>query len=171
MTQEAAAQKPEENDGLYRTWTEIRKNRDRISRLGEVSSKKILMEISDTVLSFVEEVTGYLLQFRNWNVDSLADVDERLSALEEEVPPPLLDEEEADMISQAAGMLQAYAENALEGKNISAEARAQSEKAVALAKRLSEWVEQIVAEQEDTGEEEGDESEDAINASGANGAS
>ena len=96
---------PEQQDALANLYNDVRQQRERIGKIAEPTPKKALTELSDTGLSVMQDLVGYLLSFRQYVSESLQDVDERLSELEVEVPAGLSDEE-ATMILNLASSLQ-----------------------------------------------------------------
>jgi len=99
----------EQEDALSNLWTDVRRQRERISKIAEPSPKKALLELNDTGLSMVEDLVSYFLQFRQYVSESLEDVDRRVGSLEDGADvPTLLGGEEATMILKLAATCEAF---------------------------------------------------------------
>ena len=131
---------PEQQDALVVLFNDVRQQRERIGKIADPTPKKALTELSDTGLSVMEDLVGYLLSFRQYVSESLQDVDERLSDLEVEAPSGLSDDE-ATMILGLASMCEAFVRIVADtSTSVSPEARAKFDEALALVAQVREWV-------------------------------
>jgi len=105
---QAAAQ----HDPLLRMLLDVRNDRLRL-RQTTPTIEQLQSEVTDTALSYVEDLVGTLLQLRNWTSESLADVDDRLNGLEAGGPLDL-DGELAEKITKLCGGCRALAEATLQ---------------------------------------------------------
>lgn len=148
------ATNPEQQDALVVLFNDVRHQRDRIGKIADPTPKKALTELSDTGLSVMEDLVGYLLNFRQYVSESLQDVDERLSDLEVETPSGLSDDE-ATMILNLASMCEAFVRIVADtSTSVSAEARAKFDEALALVAQVREWVPTRLAEGFDEDDDE-----------------
>jgi len=176
MTQDhqaAATAEQQQPDGLARIWAEIRKERDRIRRIQEPTPKKIVAELADTAMSYAEDTVGYLVQFRNWVVETVGDIDGRLTALEDDQPIPFLTKEDGAMLLDLAGRCEGLAKLVLEqsGAGIAAEAKQQLDETLLRCQLAVAWVADNIEGDEDDdepddGDDDGDEEDDSVNAVG-----
>lgn len=158
MTTEAQAS--EQQDALALLYNDVRQQRDRIAKIAEPTPKKALTELSDTGLSVMEDLVGYLLSFRQYVSESLQDVDERLSDLEVDSPSGLSDDE-ATMILNLASMCEAFVRIVADtSMSMSPEAKAKVDEALALVTRVREWVPTRIAEFDEDEDEEAAAAED-----------
>lgn len=145
---------PEQQDALANLYNDVRQQRERIGKIADPTPKKALTELSDTGLSVMQDLVGYLLSFRQYVSESLQDVDERLSELEVEVPAGLTDEE-ATMILNLASMCEAFVRIVKDtSTSVSPEARAKFDEALALVAQVREWVPTRLADAFDDDEDD-----------------
>lgn len=149
-----------EQDVLLGLWTDVRQQRERLSKIAEPTPKKALTELSDTGLSLVEDLVGYFVQFRQYVAESLQDIDERISALEsDEAVVAALEPEEASMLLALAGTCEAFVRLIRDSStSINDEAQKKLDEALALVEQTRVWVsERIDAEPGDDADEQADE--------------
>lgn len=148
---------PMEQDALTNLWADVRIQRDRLGKIAEPTPKKVLSELSDTGLSVMEDLVGYFLQFRQYVSESLQDVDARLSTLEEGAAPPLLGEEEANMILSLAATCEVFVSLIRESSaSINSDADQRLNEAMLLVERVREWVSENASQADEDEEAEAD---------------
>lgn len=147
------------DDALVSLWSDVRAQRQRISKIADPTPKKVLGELSDTGLSVMEDLIGMFVQFRQYVSDSLGDVDSRLNALEDGAQPSALDLEAAEMILRLAGTCEAFVRLVRDSStSINPEAQGKLDEAIALVEQVRAWVAENV--DADELEEDGDETDD-----------
>ena len=149
------------DDSLVALWSDVRSQRNRISKIADPTPKKVLIELSETGLSVMEDLIGMFVQFRQYVSESLGDIDGRLNSLEESgSAPPLLDEESAEMILRLAGTCEAFVRLVRDSStSISGDAQEKLEEALSLVEEVRLWVSENIDEdelQEPSGDEEDD---------------
>lgn len=158
MTQQNDAM---DQDALVSLWTDVRSQRQRLAKLVEPTPKKVLSELSDTGLSVIEDVLGYFVQFRQYVSESLSDIDDRLSTLEDGQSFSL-DPDAAEMILRLAATCEAFVKLLRDSSTtVSAEAKDKLDEALALVEQTRAWVTENVDldDDEDVEEQDADDSE------------
>lgn len=146
------------DDALVSLWSDVRAQRQRISKIPDPTPKKVLSELSDTGLSVMEDLIGMFVQFRQYVSESLGDVDGRLNALEEGSESSVLDVEAAEMILRLAGTCEAFVRLIRDSStSISGDAQEKLDEAIALVEQVRVWVTENVDSDELEMDEEGDE--------------
>jgi hypothetical protein len=144
-----------EQDALTNLWADVRLQRDRLGKIAEPTPKKVLSELSDTGLSVMEDLVGYFLQFRQYVSESLQDVDARLSTLEAEAEPPILGEDEANMILSLAATCEVFVRLIRDSSaSINSDAEQRLGEAMLLVERVREWVGENTADADDDADED-----------------
>ncbi len=136
-----------QQDPLLQMFMEIQRERKRLGELQDPSTRKLAMEMADTILSLLQDTVGSQLEVRNWAVGALNSVDQRLSELEEIADDAGgLDEDEATKIIDIASRAEAMAQAMLDGSpNADESARQELLATITLAKEVIN----IVADNED----------------------
>jgi hypothetical protein len=151
-----------EQDALTNLWADVRLQRERLGKIAEPTPKKVLSELSDTGLSVMEDLVGYFLQFRQYVSDSLQDVDARLSTLEAGSEPPILGEDEANMILSLAATCEVFVRLIRDSSaSINSDADQRLSEAMLLVERVREWVSENTADTDEDDEAESDDESEA----------
>lgn len=148
------------DDALVALWSDVRAQRQRISKIAEPTPKKVLGELSDTGLSVMEDLIGMFVQFRQYVGESLGDIDGRLNSLEEGAPASALDIEAAEMILRLAGTCEAFVRLVRDSStSINADAQSKLDEAISLVEQVRSWVAENV--DEDDLDDDADSDDDA----------
>lgn len=162
MSEETRPSEGQLQNGIVKIIVDIGKDCDRLRRVAEPTTKKLNVEMIDTVLPTISELAQQMLHVSNWIEAALSDVDGRLGALEDEETVRSLSPEEGYMILQLAARCEQLAVAVMETPNIGEVAKQELYDTVALCKRVVGWAEDAVS-----GEDEGS----VVNSSGSDGVS